>query len=65
MGQRTQVADARIAAARTYPKLAAMSADCSNSRIWSGAPTRAANDGSRRLGALISGRALMRAQALS
>ncbi|MBC7799553.1 MAG: vanadium-dependent haloperoxidase [Gemmatimonadaceae bacterium] len=64
MGQHIQYADSGLAAARQYPSLAAMAEDCSNSRIWAGAHIRAANEESRRLGALISGRAAAKVPAL-
>ena len=60
MGQHTQTADSGIPAVRAFPSLAAMAEQCSNSRIWSGAHIRAANEESRRLGRLIAGRALER-----
>ena len=58
MGQHSMLADSGIRAKRTYPSLAAMAEDCSDSRIWAGAHFRAADEEARRLGHLIAKRAI-------
>ncbi len=58
MGQHSLTADSGLRAKRTYPSLAAMSEDCSNSRIWAGAHFRAADEEARRVATMITDRAL-------
>jgi hypothetical protein len=56
MGQHSQSARPE-AAQRSFPSLAAMAEECSDSRIWAGAHIRAADEEARRLGRWIAARA--------
>ncbi len=58
MGQHSLLADSGIRAKRTYPSLALMAEDCADSRIWAGAHFHAADEEARRLGQVISSRAM-------
>lgn len=57
MGQHPQARPQTQAPRRTFPNLAAAAEECSDSRVWSGAHIRAAEEESRRLGRLIADRA--------
>lgn len=54
MGQHAQSRAGAAGPFRIYPSLAAAAEDCSNSRVWSGAHIRAAEEESRRIGRMIS-----------
>ena len=58
MGQHSLTADSGLRAKRSYPSLAAMAEDCSDSRIWAGAHFRAADEEARRVARMIADRAL-------
>ena len=58
IGQHAQYPDIGLPAPREYPGLGAMARECSDSRIWTGAHFRTANEESERVVRLITVRAL-------
>jgi hypothetical protein len=64
MGQHAQGFEPGNAGVRRFPNFAAAAEECSESRLWAGAHIRAADEESRRLGAVIAHRALAAAPQL-